>query len=186
MNIRTAAITMALVLCSLNVALAQNPSDVSKVIVPFVQKHCVQCHGPKKQEAEIALHAFDDEMDEYLTAIRDLEQRIERAATLPEVERPEIKIEEGVPKDFEEHCRLLCDLLVLALQADITRISTFALANELSDRTYPGYAKMGHRTMENFYLSLLNAVGDNRKSFGVKDTDLLDLDTAGPLSEILA
>lgn len=77
-------------------------------------------------------------MDEYLTAIRDLEHRFERAATLPEVERPELTFEEGVPRDFEEHCRLLCDLLVLALQADITRISTFALANELSDRTYPG------------------------------------------------
>lgn len=77
-------------------------------------------------------------MDEYLTAIRDLEQRIGQAATLPDVERPDLTIEDGVPKDFEEHCRLLCDLLVLALQADITRISTFALANELSDRTYPG------------------------------------------------
>jgi hypothetical protein len=51
---------------------------------------------------------------------------------------------------------------------------------------YPGYGKTGHRTMENFYLSLLSAVGDNRKSFGVKDTDLLDLDTAGPLAEIMA
>ena len=55
------AIGLTWVLCSMNVTLAQNPPDVSKVIVPFVQKHCVECHGPKNQEAEIALHAFDDE-----------------------------------------------------------------------------------------------------------------------------
>jgi len=51
---------------------------------------------------------------------------------------------------------------------------------------FPGHGKKGHRTMENFYLSLLHAVGDKRESFGVKDTDLLDLDTAGPLAEIMA
>lgn len=61
MNIRKAATTVVLVLCSVNVTLAHDPSDVSKVIVPFVQKHCIHCHGPKKQEAEIALHAFVDE-----------------------------------------------------------------------------------------------------------------------------
>ena len=84
-------------------------------------------------------------MDEYLTAIRDLEHRIEQAATLPDVERPDLTIADGVPKEFEEHCRLLCDLLVLALQTDITRISTFALANELSDRAYPEHGvEKGH------------------------------------------
>jgi hypothetical protein len=51
---------------------------------------------------------------------------------------------------------------------------------------YPGYNKAGHRTMANFYLSLLHAVGDKRETFGEADRELADIDTAGPLAEILA
>ena len=51
---------------------------------------------------------------------------------------------------------------------------------------YPGYKKAGHRTMSNFFLSLLHAVGDKREKFGEPDRELRDIDTAGPLAEILA
>jgi hypothetical protein len=51
---------------------------------------------------------------------------------------------------------------------------------------FPGYNKAGHRTMSNFYLSLLHAVGDKREKFGEPDRELADIDTAGPLAEILA
>jgi hypothetical protein len=51
---------------------------------------------------------------------------------------------------------------------------------------YPGYNKAGHRTMANFFLSLLHAVGDKREKFGEPDRELQDIDTAGPLTEILA
>jgi hypothetical protein len=51
---------------------------------------------------------------------------------------------------------------------------------------FPGYNRAGHRTMTNFYLALLRAVGDNRQSFGEPDRELADIDTAGPLTEILA
>ena len=51
---------------------------------------------------------------------------------------------------------------------------------------FPGYNKAGHRTMSNFYLSLLHAVGDNRDKFGEPDRELADIDTSGPLTEILA
>ena len=51
---------------------------------------------------------------------------------------------------------------------------------------FPGYNKTGHRTMSNFYLSLLHAVGDKREKFGEPDRELKDIDTAGPLTEILA
>ena len=51
---------------------------------------------------------------------------------------------------------------------------------------YPGYQSAGHRTLGSFYLSLLNAVGDKRKTFGDSDAGLKDIDTAGPLAEILA
>ena len=43
----------------------------------------------------------------------------------------------GIPESYEEHIKLMCDLLVLAFQADITRISTLVFANELSNRPYP-------------------------------------------------
>ena len=51
---------------------------------------------------------------------------------------------------------------------------------------YPGYNKAGHRTMANFFLALLHAVGDRREKFGEPDRELKDIDTAGPLAEILA
>jgi hypothetical protein len=76
-------------------------------------------------------------LDEYLVAIRDIEQRIERAARLPEPPRPSMAQPAGVPNNHQEHIRLLADLMVLAFQADITRICTFVFANEGSNRPYP-------------------------------------------------
>jgi hypothetical protein len=75
-------------------------------------------------------------LDEYFTAIRDIEQRIQRAAQLPEPPRPDLPQPEGVPAGYQEHIRILADLLVLAFQADITRVGTFVLANEGSNRPY--------------------------------------------------
>ena len=84
-------------------------------------------------------------MDEYLTAIREIERRIERAANFPAVPRPDLAIQAGVPRDYQEHCRLMCDLIVLAFQSDITRISTFTLTNELSERAFPEHGiRKGH------------------------------------------
>ncbi len=51
---------------------------------------------------------------------------------------------------------------------------------------FPKYNTPGHRTLGNFYLSLLHAVGDKREKFGDSDLALKDIDTAGPLAEILA
>jgi hypothetical protein len=75
-------------------------------------------------------------IDEYFTSIRDIELRIERAAKLPPVKAPDGVKPTGVPANYQEHLRLLCDLLVLAFQADITRVCTFVLANEGSNRPY--------------------------------------------------
>lgn len=75
-------------------------------------------------------------LDEYFSAIRDIEQRIERSAKLPEVKAPTTK-PTGIPASYQEHIRLMCDLMVLAFQADITRVVTFVLANEGSNKPYP-------------------------------------------------
>lgn len=51
---------------------------------------------------------------------------------------------------------------------------------------FPGYGKPGHRTIANFFLALLHAVGDKRKIFGEPDQELRDIDTSGPLAELLS
>lgn len=76
-------------------------------------------------------------LDEFFTAIRDIEQRIDRAAKLPPVAAPDYPAPKSVPGNYEEHIRLMCDLIVLAFQADVTRVTTFVLANEGSNKPYP-------------------------------------------------
>jgi hypothetical protein len=76
-------------------------------------------------------------LDEYFSSIRDIELRIERAAKLPPIKAPEGKRPDGVPSSYADHLKLMCDLLVLAFQADVTRVSTFVFANEGSNRPYP-------------------------------------------------
>ena len=75
---------------------------------------------------------------EYLNTVRELERRIQQAEVdakdnpLPDLERPV-----GVPAAYADHARLMFDLQVLALQGDVTRVITFQLARETSNRTYP-------------------------------------------------
>ena len=76
-------------------------------------------------------------LDEYFTSIRDIELRIERFAKLPPVKAPEGMKPTGIPASYPDHLKLMCDLLVLAFQADVTRVCTFVLANEGSNRPYP-------------------------------------------------
>ncbi len=76
-------------------------------------------------------------LDEYLTSIREIERRIQRAdnanvpASAQGLNRPT-----GTPSDYRDHIRLMTDLLVLAFQTDLTRIATFVYANEGSNRSY--------------------------------------------------
>ncbi len=75
-------------------------------------------------------------LDEYLAAIREMEQRIEQAekfaATLPDFDKPT-----GVPAEFAQHVRLMYDLMALGFQTDTTRIATFLMAHDGSNRSYP-------------------------------------------------
>jgi hypothetical protein len=76
-------------------------------------------------------------VNEYLESVRDVERRIQQAEAasgdnpLPDVERPN-----GVPASYADHARLMFDLQKLALQGDITRVITFQLARETSNRCY--------------------------------------------------
>ena len=86
---------------------------------------------------------------EYLDTLREVERRIQRAEQQDGEALPDVLTRPvGVPSDWEEHAKLMFDLQVLALQADITRVITFQLAREVSTRTYPqiGVAEPHHAT----------------------------------------
>jgi hypothetical protein len=74
---------------------------------------------------------------EYLEAVRDIERRIQMAEAQSARELPVVDQPVGMPTDYMEHARLMMDLLALAYQTDLTRISTFMLAREVSGRAYP-------------------------------------------------
>ncbi|HEX3725286.1 MAG TPA: DUF1552 domain-containing protein [Pirellulales bacterium] len=76
-------------------------------------------------------------VDEYLTAVRDLEKRIGLAAQAPPTPLPDYPPPSGIPSDYGEHIRLMYDLMALAFAADLTRVATFVAANEGSNRSYP-------------------------------------------------
>ncbi|HUS34845.1 MAG TPA: DUF1552 domain-containing protein [Verrucomicrobiae bacterium] len=79
-----------------------------------------------------------DKVNQYLDTIREVERRIQRAEAdattnpLPDLDRPV-----GVPAAYADHARLMFDLQLLAMQGDVTRVLTFQLARETSNRTYP-------------------------------------------------
>ena len=77
-------------------------------------------------------------LHEYLDAIRDVERRIQRAEERNAAsDLPLIDVPAGIPDTFEEHIQVMFDLQVLAYRADITRVITFLVGRELSNRTYP-------------------------------------------------
>ena len=91
------------------------------------------------QRLKLKLGASDrDKVDAYMDSIREVERRIQLAEAsvldnpLPDLDRPS-----GVPASYADHAKLMFDLQLLAFQGDITRVVTFQLARETSNRTYP-------------------------------------------------
>jgi len=87
---------------------------------------------------ESSLGAGDrNKLDEYVESIRDIERRIQKAeeqnatVKMPLMERPT-----AIPEEFEDHARLMIDLQAIAFQADMTRVVSFMMAREGSNRSY--------------------------------------------------
>lgn len=78
-----------------------------------------------------------DKLDEYVTSLREIEQRIENAGKFADAVPDYDMKESGVPRDYEQHVRILFDLMALAFQTDTTRIATFIMAHDGSNRSYP-------------------------------------------------
>ena len=77
-------------------------------------------------------------LDEYLENVREIERRIQLiGANLggDDLALPEAPA--GIPYSFEEHIKLMYDLVALAYQANVTRVATYMVSREVSNRTYP-------------------------------------------------
>jgi hypothetical protein len=130
-------------------------------------------------------------INEYLENIREIERRIQKAEKQASNNLAVPATPIGVPESFEEHAKLMFDLQALAYQADITRISTFMLARDLSQRTFPqiGVPEPHHATshhgnnpatiaklakINNYHVTLLASFIEKLKSTPDGDGTLLD------------
>lgn len=90
-----------------------------------------------------------EKLDQYLTSVREVEQRIENSEHLP-ISNPTVDAPAGIPHDFKEHIALMYDMLLLAFQSDSTRIATLLLSVEENDRIFTelgqseGHHKLTH------------------------------------------
>ena len=75
-------------------------------------------------------------LEEYFDSVREIERRIEMAESAAKAVPPSA-VPQGIPDRYEDHIRAMMDILVLAFQTDSTRISTFLLAHDGSNRSFP-------------------------------------------------
>lgn len=131
-------------------------------------------------------------LDEYLTGVREIERRLERVekeAPPPVARRYDTPA--GVPQEYAEHIRLMCDMMVLAFQTDSTRIATFMFANAGSNRNYrhigipDGHHELSHhrgdpkkhakiREINRFHVAQLAYLLERLKAIPEGDGTLLD------------
>jgi len=132
-------------------------------------------------------------LDEYLTGVREIERRIERAEKESLADSPVVdyKSPTGIPSDYGEHIRLMCDMTVLAFQTDVTRISTIMFADAGSNRSYrlidvpEGHHDLSHhggdpvkhakiRQINRFHVTQLSYLVQKLKSIPEGEGTLLD------------
>ena len=133
-----------------------------------------------------------NKLDEYLDAVRDVEQRIQQSESRGAeslVELPDRPVD--IPETFEEHAKLMFDLLTLAFQADVTRVFTLMMAREASPRAYPqvGVADQHHTVshhrndpeyiakkakIDTYHIQLLAYFLENLRKTSDGDANLLD------------
>ncbi|HYO23353.1 MAG TPA: DUF1552 domain-containing protein [Lacipirellulaceae bacterium] len=75
-------------------------------------------------------------LDQYLTGVREIEMRIQRAEQIGPTPDPAVPTPLGIPDKYEEHMALMYDMLALAFQTDSTRVATLLLAQDGSNRSF--------------------------------------------------
>src|SRR5438477_5133708 len=78
-----------------------------------------------------------EKLDEYLASVREIEKRIEKSERFGASPDPDVQTPPGIPPKFDEYIQVMFDMMVLAFQTDSTRVATFLLANEGSNRAFP-------------------------------------------------
>ena len=128
---------------------------------------------------------------EYLDSVREVEQRVQRMEAQVDAHIAVPSMPVGVPELYDDHVKLMYDLLALAFQADVTRVGTFLLAREASTRTYnhigvpdPHHAISHHGNapdkiekhtkINTYHVSLFNHFLDRLRSTPDGDGTLLD------------
>ena len=120
-------------------------------------------------------------LDEYLTSVREIEQRVELAEKISHAEtngtgwQPTVKIPTlkrpgpGIPASSEEHLRLMFDIMVLAFQMDRTRVATFMMNNDLSNMRFPsldgisgGIHELSHHANDEHRLDMYQRVNQHQ------------------------
>jgi hypothetical protein len=76
-------------------------------------------------------------LDEYLTGVREIEQRIQRAEKFGDLPDPQADTPSGIPANYGDHMDIMYDLLAMAFQTDSTRVATLLLAGDGTNRAYP-------------------------------------------------
>ena len=77
-----------------------------------------------------------DKLDQYLSSVREIETRIERAEHFGAAQDPSIETPAGIPTDYEQYVQLMYEMLLLAFQTDSTRVATFLVTHEGSNRSF--------------------------------------------------
>ena len=130
-------------------------------------------------------------LEEYLEAVRSVEQRLQMAEKQSANELPVVEQPAGVPEKYSDHAKLMFDLQVLAYQSDLTRVITMMMAREIGGRTYPEvevyvpHHPTSHHgddlakialliRVDHFHVSLFSYYVDKLKSTPDGDGSLLD------------
>ena len=130
-------------------------------------------------------------LDQYLTGVREVERRLQNNSTA-RVPGTDFQRPSGIPNDFDEHLRLMSDLMVLAFQTDSTRVASFMVTKEATDRNYPwlgftdGHHEISHhgnnadknrklREIDRYHISILAYMVEKMMTVEEADgTTLLD------------
>src|SRR2546425_343324 len=78
-----------------------------------------------------------EKLEEYLASVREIEKRIEKSERFGSSPDPNVETPPGIPPKFDDYIQVMFDMMVLAFQTDSTRVATFLLANEGSNRAFP-------------------------------------------------
>jgi hypothetical protein len=130
-------------------------------------------------------------LEEYLTSVREVERRVLGNTPVAGTSAGRLPRPLGIPADFQEHFRLMADLLALAFHTDSTRVATLVLANDGSNRSYPrievpdGHHDLSHhggdpakqakiRAINRFHVAELAYFLERLKSIPEGDRTLLD------------